>query len=120
MMSYCTPADVRRVINTTLADGDITELISETDAWIEKKLGTQSLSDKLIRRLSALKTAIIIRSRDPQSFAIGEYSETAGTFTVQQVWKQEIDEILKLYTKISFIKSTGYATDEIKNTWDED
>ena len=118
-MVYSTPADVKRVINTTMSDADITELIAETDAWIDKTLGAQSTSDKLIRRLSVLKTAMIIRARDPQSFAIGEYSESAGTFTVQQVWKQEINEILGLYRKTSFTKSTAYQTDDIKDTWDE-
>lgn len=119
-MVYSTAADVKRVINTSLPDADITELIVETDAWIDKRLGAQSTSDKLIRRLSVLKTAMIIRSRDPQSFAIGEYSESAGTFTVQQVWKQEIDEIINLYQQASYSKSTSYQTDDIKDTWDED
>lgn len=96
-MPYCTASDVRIIINTALTDPQITTIIETSDAYIDKILGAKSASDKLIKRLSMLLTAKAIKTRDPQSQSIGEYSESAGN--ILQVWDQEIKEIMAVYRR---------------------
>jgi len=96
-VTYCTAADVRLIVNTPLLDAGITTIIETSDAYIDKLLGAQSTSDNLIKRLSMLMTAKAIKTRDPQTQAIGEYSESAGN--ILQVWDQEIKEIMAIYRR---------------------
>jgi len=95
-MAYCSASDVKLIINTNLTDDEITTLIETSDAYIDKVLGTQSTSDKLIKRLSMLLTAKAIKTRQPQSQAIGEYRETHDPITV---WDGEIREIMAVYRR---------------------
>jgi len=96
-MGYCTASDVRLIIDTTLTDADIDSIIETSDPYIDKLLGSQSSTDKLIKRLSMLLTAKIIKTRDPQSQAIGAYRESAGN--ILEVWEREIREIMRLYRR---------------------
>jgi len=96
-MPYCTSSDVRLIINTDLTDAEITTLIETSDAYIEKLLGTQSSEDKLIKRLSMILTAKTIKTRQPQSYAVGDYSEAAGN--VLEVWEREVDLIMTAYRR---------------------
>jgi hypothetical protein len=96
-MPYCTASDVRLIINTDLTDEQITSLIETSDAYIDKVLGAQSGSDKLIKRLSMILTAKAIKTRQPQSYAVGEYSETAGN--VLEVWEREVEVIMTAYRR---------------------
>jgi len=95
-MGYCTPSDVRAIIETTLTDEEIESIIETSDAYIEKLIGPQSTTDKLIKRLSILLTARLIKTRDPNSRAIGEYKETHNPI---KVWNREIEEILGAYRR---------------------
>ena len=111
-MPYCTASDVRLIINTELADTDIESIIETTDTYINKILGAQSDSDKLVKRLSMLLTAKTIKTRQPQSYAVGDYSESAGN--VLEVWDREIEGILRLHKRV-LVKSTDYRhIDETK------
>jgi Txe/YoeB family toxin of Txe-Axe toxin-antitoxin module len=94
-LAYSTAADVRRIIHTSLTYSDITAIIELSDAQIEKRLGTQSTSDKIIKKLSMLITARTIKQRQPGSVAVGEYKETQGD--LMEVWSREINELYKLY-----------------------
>ena len=96
-MPYCTASDVRLIINTDLTDTEIASIIETSDAYIDKLLGAQSSEDKLIKRLSMILTAKAIKTRQPQSYAVGEYSESAGN--ILQVWDAEIKEITALYRR---------------------
>ena len=96
-MTYCTAADVRLIINTSLSDLEIASLVETSDAYIDKVLGAQSGSDKLVKRLSMLLTAKAIKTRQPQSYAVGEYSEAAGN--VLEVWEREIEVIVAIYRR---------------------
>lgn len=96
-MTYCSASDVRLIINTELTDTEITTIIETSDAYIDKLLGAQSGSDRLIKRLSMLLTAKAIKTRHPKSFAIGDYSEAAGS--EMEVWEDEIGEIVALYRR---------------------
>jgi len=104
-MSYCTASDVRMIINTTLTDSEITSIIETSDAEIDKRLGIQDASDKLIKKLSMLLTAHTIKTRQPRAQAIGEYREDAGDVLV--VWEREIERIFRLYRGVS-VKASEY------------
>ena len=104
-MPYSTPDDIRAIIHTTLTDTEITELITQSDAEIDKRIGAQS-TEPLITKLSALITARTIRHRQPTSTTIGEYrQETTDDLSA------EINSIFKLYQP-SHIKSSSYQAKE--------
>ena len=94
-MTYCSASDVRLIVDTTLTDAEIERLIEMSDAEIDRELGPQQEADALVRKLSMLLTALTVRSRDPESFAVGEYSERAGD--VAEAWRREVEEIKRLY-----------------------
>ena len=104
-MAYCTAADVRTIINTALTDSEIAGIIEMSDAEIDRRIGSQSASDKLIKKLSMLLTAHIIKTRQPKSMAVGEYREDAGD--VLEVWEREIERIYRLYKGVS-VKASDY------------
>ena len=74
-MAYCTAAQVQAIVVTDIPTADITELIEETDAWLDIKLDTGSLNANFLRMLSRTITAVRCMLRDPQSQALGEYRE---------------------------------------------
>lgn len=115
-MPYCTASDVRLIINTTLTDEEIDSIIEMSDAEIDKRIGSQDASDKLIKKLSMLLTAHTIKTRQPQSYAVGEYREDAGN--VLEVWEQEIERIYRLYKSVS-VKATEYKHIDEKKRYPE-
>ncbi len=104
-MVYCTAADVRLIVETSLTDTEISGIVEMSDAEIDKKLGSQDTSDKLIKKLSMLLTAQSIKTRQPRSVAIGEYREDAGN--VLEVWEREIERIYRLYRNVK-VKASDY------------
>ena len=96
-MTYCSVSDVRAIVNTNLTDEQITTIIETSDAYIDKLLGAQPASDKLIKKLSMLITAKTVRTRDPQSQSLGEYSEFSGN--VIAAWDAKIRDITSLYRR---------------------
>lgn len=111
-MPYSSASSVRLVVNTTLTDEEITSIIEMSDAEIEKRIGPQSMTDMLIKKLSVLLTAHTIKTRQPQSFAVAEYREEAGN--VLEIWEQEIERIYRLYKSISVKASEYEYIDESK------
>ena len=74
-MAYCTFAQVRAICDTDVTDGEITELITETDAYIDTILNTGLLSATMRQMLSRLYTAWVCMRKDPNARSLGEYSE---------------------------------------------
>lgn len=111
-MAYCVSSDVRLIVNTTLTDVEITGIIEMSDAEIDARIGTQTSGDKLIKKLSMLLTAHTIKTRQPQSQAIGEYREDAGD--VLEVWEREIERIYRLYKGVSVKATEHMYIDESK------
>lgn len=105
MVSYCTAAEVRAIINTNLTDEQIISIIETSDAEIDRRIGAQDPEDKLVKKLSILLTAHIIKTRQPRSQAIGDYKEDAGN--VLEIWEREIERIYRLHKGIS-IKASDY------------
>ena len=116
-MTYCTASDVRIIINTKLTDDQITGIIETSDAQIDKRIGAQDASDKLIKKLSILLSAHTIKSRYPQSQALGEYRETSEN--ILEVWDLEIKRIFRLY-KGKSIKATEYRHIDESKRYPED
>jgi len=94
-VTYCTASDVRLIVETTLTDDELDRLIEMSDAQIDRELGAQQETDNLVKKLSMLLTALTVRSRDPESFAVGEYREQAGD--PAEAWRREAEEIRRLY-----------------------
>ena len=104
-MPYCTAADVRLVIVTALTDAEISEVIEMSDAEIDYILGAQDPTNKLIKKLSVLLSAHMIKTRQPSSQAIGQYREDTGN--VLEVWEREIMWIYGLHRPFS-VKASEY------------
>ena len=104
-MPYCTAADVKMIVDTSLADGEITGIIETSDAEIDRRIGVQSSSDKLIKKLSMLVTAHAIRARQPQTQVIGEYREDVGD--ALRAWEREIERIYRLF-RVPRVKASEY------------
>ena len=104
-MAYCIASDVRQIIHTSLTDSEITSIIEMSDAQIDKRLGAQSSSDKVVKKLSMLLSAKTIKGRQPRSVAAGEYREDSGD--ILEIWTQEIEGLYRLYKSPS-IKASEY------------
>jgi len=105
-LAYCTVADVRRLVHTGLSDSDVEAEIAVSDAFIERRIGSQSSSDKVITRLSVLLTVRSIRMRQPGSVVVGEYRETQGDVLTEL--KADIDEIFSSYSGGFIAKGSQY------------
>jgi len=93
------------IIHTSLTDTDIASVIEMSDAEIDKRLGPQSGSDKIIKKLSMLLSAHTIKQRQPRSVAAGEYSEDSGN--ILEAWSQEIEQVFRLYKRPT-VKASEY------------
>ena len=109
-MAYCTASDVREIIHTDLTDTEIGSIIEMSDALIIRRLGTQSSTDLVIKKLSMLISARTIKTRQPQSLAAGEYREDSGD--VLNLWGAEIEVMYRLYRSSAFKASEYQHIDE--------
>ena len=92
-MAYSTAAQVKAIVITDMADADVTELIEETDAWMDMKLDTGSLNATFLRMVSRTWTAIRVMLRDPNSQKLGEYAEDREAALLKL--NAMLDEMLK-------------------------
>lgn len=93
-MAYCTETDVRMVINTKLTPTEVGAIITMSDAEIDKRLGAQTPGDELIKKLSMLMSARTIKTRQPESRAVGDWKEVHKP---GEAWGLEIEQIMSLY-----------------------
>lgn len=107
---YCTASDVRSIIHTGLKDSEIETIIELSDAAIDKRIGSQSTGDPVIKKLSMLIAASTIRTRQPGTVAVGEYREEAGD--IQSTWAREIEATYRLYSKLKISSSSYKYIDE--------
>lgn len=76
-MANCTYTEVRRIIDTSLEDTDITALIVLADAEIAER--NMSGNSNIKKTISMLLTASLCAAQDPETRSIGEYSESTKT-----------------------------------------
>jgi len=106
---YCTAADVRLIVSTSLTDTEISGIIEMSDAEIDRRIGVQSSSDTLIKKLSMLLTAHAIKTRQPESQAVGEWKEVHNPL---EVWEREMERIYRLHGGVSVEASEYRHIDE--------
>ena len=111
-MGYCIASDVRLVVETALTDQEIEGVIEMSDAEIDRRIGSQSGSDNLVKKLSVLLTARSIKARQPQAQAIGEYREESGG--VLEAWGEEIEGMFNLKKTVRVTGSEYGHIDERK------
>ena len=115
-MGYCTASDVRLVIETSLTDQEIEGIVEMSDAEIDGRIGSQSGSDMLVKKLSVLITARTIKTRQPQAQAIGEYREESGG--VLEVWGEEIEGLFRL-KRTAMVTGSEYGHIDEKKRYPE-
>ena len=115
-MPYCSASDVRLIIKTSLTDSEIETLIEMSDAEIDRRIGAQSPTDKLVKKLSTLITAHAVKTRQPQAVSIGEYREETGGLL--EAWERDIERIYRLKGTPT-IKSSEYRHIDEKKRYPE-
>ena len=105
-MPYCTAADVRLIVHTSLTDAEIGSVIELSDAEIDRRIGAQDAGDKVVKRLSMLLSARTIRQRQPRSVGAGEYREDSGD--ILETWGREIEALFRLY-RAPTVKASEYG-----------
>jgi len=101
-MPCCMVADVRAMVDTALTDREITGIIETSDTEIDRRIGVQDSSDRLVKKLSMLVTAHAISAWQPYTQVIGE---DAGNGL--RVLEREIERIYGLYG-VPRVKASEY------------
>ena len=73
-MPYSTEAQVRAIVDTDMTPAEVTELIEETDAWMDLKLPTGTMNAFILRMISRTWTAVRVMLKDPNASELGDYS----------------------------------------------
>ena len=92
-MAYCTAAQVRAICDTDITDPELTELIEETDAWMDIKLDTAAMNVFMLRLISRTWTAVRAFLKDPNAQSLGEYREDREAALLKL--NAMLDEMLK-------------------------
>lgn len=107
MTRYCSASDVTLLVSTTLEAERIEELIDQSSAEIDKRIGPQSSTDKAIEKLCAFITAYTIKIQRPQSEALGTRRVEMGV--TLELWQKEIERLYRLY-HTPIVKASEYAS----------
>jgi len=91
-MAYCTNAQVKAIVSTNISDANITDLITESDAYINIIVKESALSATILQMLSRLYTAYVCMRRDPDARALGGYSENRTQ--ARKDMKQDFDDLI--------------------------
>ena len=93
-MAYSTATEVKYLINTSVADATITNMITIADAELDTLLDGSSMSDNSKKGCSMRLTALMLAQRDPEIRRFG------GTdFEMKQRladWKAYVDEQVRM------------------------
>jgi len=112
-MAYCTVDQVRAIVDTDMADDEISELIDEIDAEMDLDLPTGSLSATILQMISRRKTALDVFLKDPNSSGAGEYREDRGKAI--EMLRNRINEIeVKVAGGITFVVGYENLRDELQ------
>jgi len=92
-MVYCTAEQVMAIVDTDMTAPEVTELIEETDAWMDEKLPTGTMNVIFRRMISRTWTAIRVMLKDPNASSLGDYSMDRGAALLKL--NAMLDEMLK-------------------------
>lgn len=87
-MVYSDADDVRMIIETSLADASITELIAIADADIDDMLSGTTLGTALLKKCSMMLTAAMIAEGNPQNYSVGDARVDMGNRA--KGWRAEV------------------------------
>jgi len=72
---YCTAAQVLAIVDSDMSVAEVTELIEETDAFMDHTMDTGSFPVFVLRMISRTMCGIRVMLKDPNSRSLGDYSE---------------------------------------------
>jgi len=93
-MAYCTADQVRGIVDSDMEDAEITELITEVDAFMDLKLDSGSLAAVIKQGISKLWSAYRVMLKDPNAVRLGELSFNRAEQL--RLLKKERDEMIRL------------------------
>ena len=93
-MAYSTFTDVKAIVDTDMADAEVTKLINRTDIRINMSVNEGSLNALFLEDLSTTWTALRVMLKDPDARGLGEYSERRAV--TMRMLKAEIEDMLDL------------------------
>jgi len=94
-LAYTTFAQVKAVVSTNITDANVTDLITESDAYLDATLDTGTYSAIQLQMLSRIYTAYRCMLRDPNSRSLGGYSENRGV--TMRLMKEEFNALAKAF-----------------------
>lgn len=92
-MPYSTASQVKAIVDTNMSNADVTELIEETDAWMDLKLNTGGMNVIFRRMISRTWTAVRVMLKDPEARELGDYSENRSASLLKL--NAMLDEMIK-------------------------
>jgi hypothetical protein len=93
-MVYCTPADVRLIIDTDLSDDELTSLIVFSDSDLDDLLQGASMTDTQKKKCSMRLCAIAVAGRQPVKESTGDLSLDYSGQTAE--WQAYVDRYVSL------------------------
>jgi len=93
-MPYCIPGDVKKIIDTSFEDTDITTMISVADAEIDER--DIDVSPSVRKQISMLITASLLSMNDTRSRAVGVPEETSKS---RPQWRKLAEDLIRNTTK---------------------
>lgn len=106
-MAYSSAADVKTIIETSLADASITELIAIADADIDDLLSGTSLGATLKKKCSMMLTAAMIADGNPKNYSVGDARVDMGNRA--RSWRAEVNRTIREAKAARVtVKSTSY------------
>ena len=105
-MVYCTSTQVLAIVDSDMTVAEVTELIEETDAYMDTIMDTGSINVHVLRMISRTMTAIRVMLKDPQAQSLGDHSMDRS-YTLEKLNKELETMIMGASGGISF--RYGYA-----------
>ena len=115
-MVYCTPANVKVYVGTTVTDADLTEMIADADRDILAYFTAQGISvnTDTAKSASILFTRASVAYRfyltgeNPTSYSSGDYSQSgaADQLSLSKELRAEAFRILKEYVGLKRVSAT--------------
>jgi len=98
-MVYSVAADVRRIINTSLPDADLTSEIVLADAEIDAR-NLSDLGANLLLNISRFIVASYVANRDPASGPVGEGSQA---YRSPVEWRLLAERLINAVSGLPFV-----------------
>jgi hypothetical protein len=115
-MVYCTPANVKVYVGTTVTDADLTEMIADSDRDILAYFNAQGLSvnadtaksASILFTRASVAYRFYLTGENPTSYSSGDYSQSgaADQLSLSEKLRAEAFRILKEYVGLKRVSAT--------------